>query len=128
MQISTKSKDDVYIIEISGRMDSISSKEIEANLNDMIEHNRDKIIIDLGAVEYISSVGLRVLLAALKKEKERDGSIKLASLQPFVRDIFKMTGFDRIFSISSDQEEAIGKFIDESREDGLAFSKQNQIL
>jgi anti-sigma B factor antagonist len=115
MQISAKSKDDVYIIEISGRMDSISSKEIEAKLKDVIEYNRNKIIIDLAAVDYISSVGLRVLLAALKKQKERDGSIKLASLQPFVRDIFKMTGFDRIFSIASDQEDAIAKFIHESR-------------
>ena len=89
MQISTKSKDDVYIIEISGRMDSISIKEIEANFNDIIDSTRNKIIIDLGAVNYISSVGLRFLLATLKKQKERDGSIKLASLQPFVRDIFK---------------------------------------
>lgn len=115
MQVSTKSKDDVYIIEISGRMDSINSKEIEAKLNDVIDHNRNKIIIDLAAVNYISSVGLRILLAALKKQKERDGSIKLASLQPFVRDIFKMTGFDKIFSITSDQQEAIDNFILESR-------------
>ena len=114
MQISTKSKDDVYIIEILGRMDSISSKEIEAKLYDVIEHNKN-IIIDLGAVDYISSVGLRVLLATLKKQKERDGSIRLASLQPFVRDIFKMTGFDRIFSISLDQEEAIDRFNDQAR-------------
>ena len=114
MQISTKSKDDVYIIEILGRMDSIRSKEIEVELNDVIEHNKN-IIIDLGAVDYISSVGLRVLLAALKKQKERDGSIRLASLQPFVRDIFKMTGFDRIFSISLDQEEAIDRFNDQIR-------------
>ena len=115
MQISTKSKDDVYIIEIRGRMDSISSKEIEAKLYDVIEHNKNKIIIDLAAVDYISSVGLRVLLASLKKQKERDGSIRLASLQPFVRDIFKMTGFDRIFSISSNQEEAIDRFNDQIR-------------
>ena len=110
MQISTNSRDDVCIIEILGRMDSISSKEIEAKLNDVIEHNKNKIIIDLAAVDYISSVGLRVLLSALKKQKEKEGSIRLASLQPFVRDIFRMTGFDRIFSISVDQEEAIGQF------------------
>jgi len=61
-------------------------------------------------VDYISSVGLRVLQAALKKQKDREGSIKLASLQPFVKDIFRMTGFDRIFSISLDQEEAIDKY------------------
>ncbi len=110
MQVSINSRDDVCIIEILGRMDSISSKEIEAKLNHVIDHNKNRIIIDLAAVDYISSVGLRVLLSALKRQKERGGSIKLTSLQPFVRDIFKMTGFDRIFSISSDQEEAIGQF------------------
>lgn len=116
MDILTKIRDDVYIIEIFGRMDSISSKEIEERLISLIEQNKDKIIIDLSAVDYISSVGLRVLLSALKKQKERDGSIKLASLQPFVRDIFKMTGFDRIFSISRDQEEAMSKFVSIKRE------------
>ena len=110
MNISTKSRGDVCIIEISGRMDSFSSKEIEERLNDVIERNKE-ILIDLSAVDYISSVGLRVLLSVLKKQKERDGSIKLASLQPFVRDIFKITGFDRIFSISRDQEDAMGKFV-----------------
>jgi anti-anti-sigma factor len=111
MDISTKSRDGVYILEISGRMDSISSKEIEDRLNGVIEQNKDKIIIDLSAVDYISSVGLRVLLFALKKQREKEGSIKLASLQPFVRDVFKTTGFDRLFSISRDQEEAMGKFV-----------------
>lgn len=114
MQIWTKSREDIYIIEISGRMDTISSKEVEAKLEEAIDHNYAKIIIDLAGVDYISSVGLRVLLAALKKQKEKMGSMMLASFQPFVRDIFKMTGFDRIFTISSSQEEAIDRFIHES--------------
>ncbi|MGV8174974.1 MAG: STAS domain-containing protein [Methanothrix sp.] len=114
MQIWTKSRDDIYIIEISGRMDTISSKEVEEKLEDAIDHNNAKIIIDLAGVDYISSVGLRVLLAALKKQRELMGSMKLVSLQPFVKDIFRMTGFDRIFSISSNQEEAIEGFFRES--------------
>lgn len=114
MQIWTKSSEDIYIIAISGRMDTLSSKEVEAKLEDVIDHNNTKIIIDLAGVDYISSVGLRVLLSALKKQKEKMGLIRLVSLQPFVKDIFKMTGFDRIFSISPNQEEAIDKFIHES--------------
>lgn len=110
MQIMEKSKGDIYIIEISGRMDTISSEEVEAKLDSLIENNEAKVIIDLAAVDYISSVGLRVLLAALKRQKERQGSIKLVSLQPFVKDIFKMTGFDKIFSIYSTQEEALNRY------------------
>lgn len=110
MQIMEKSKGDIYIIEISGRMDTISSEEVEAKLDSLIENNEAKVIIDLAAVDYISSVGLRELLAALKRQKERQGSIKLVSLQPFVKDIFKMTGFDKIFSIYSTQEEALNRY------------------
>lgn len=110
MQIREKSNGDIYIMEISGRMDTISSKDVEAKLDSMIENNVAKVIIDLAAVDYISSVGLRVLLAALKRQKENRGSIKLVSLQPFVKEIFKMTGFDKIFSIYSTQEEAINRY------------------
>jgi anti-anti-sigma factor len=113
METWTKRIKDLYIIEISGRVDNLSSKDLEAKLDDVIKKNNNKIIIDLAAVEYISSVGLRVLLVALKKQKERDGSIQLVSLQPFVRDIFKITGFDRIFSISSSQEDAVSNYIHE---------------
>lgn len=107
MQLRETREGDIYIIEISGRMDTINSKEIEAKLDSLLENNNAKIIIDLAAVDYISSVGLRVLLAALKKQREQKGSMKLVSLQPFVKDIFKMTGFDKIFSIYSTQEEAM---------------------
>jgi anti-sigma B factor antagonist len=114
MEISTKSQGDILIIKISGRMDSISSAEVEEKLNDAIDDNKCKIIIDLEAVEYISTGGLRVLLAALKKQKEKGGSIELVSLQPFVRNIFKIIGFDRIFSILPSKEEAVSSFIQES--------------
>jgi anti-sigma B factor antagonist len=110
MEIWEKSLGDVCIVGISGRMDSLNSKDIEAKMNLLIENDTAKIIIDLADVDYISSVGLRVLLAALKKQKQKQGSIKLVSLQPFVSDIFKMTGFDKIFSIYSNQEAALERY------------------
>jgi anti-sigma B factor antagonist len=79
-------------------------------LDSLINHERAKIIINLAEVDYISSVGLRILLAAHKKQTEKQGTIKIVSLQPFVRDIFKMTGFDKIFSIYSKEEDAIERY------------------
>jgi anti-anti-sigma factor len=107
MELKEKIIDDTYIIEVSGRLDTITSEELESRLNNLIDQVNAKIVIDLSAVDYTSSVGLRVLLAALKKQKEKQKTLKLASMQPFVRDTFRVTGLDRIFSIYLTQEDAI---------------------
>jgi anti-sigma B factor antagonist len=107
MELREKVIDDTCIIEVSGRLDTMTSKDLESRLNNQIEQDRGKIIVDLGGVDYTSSVGLRVLLAALKKQKEKQRTLKLASMQPFVKDIFRITGLDRIFSIYPTQEDAI---------------------
>lgn len=107
MELREKIIDDIYVIEVSGRLDTITSKDLESRLNNLIEQDKTKIVIDLAAVDYTSSVGLRVLLAALKKQKEKQRTLKLASMQPFVKDIFRVTGLDKIFSIFPTQEDAI---------------------
>ncbi len=106
MQITEKIIEDVHIISISGRIDTITSKDLEAKLKEAIEERKEKIIINLAEVDYISSVGLRVLLAALKGQKQNQGSIPLVSLQPFVQNIFKITGLDKMFQIFPTDEAA----------------------
>ncbi len=106
MEIAEKTIGDICIISVSGRIDTITSKDVEAKLDGAIEVKNKKIIIDLARVDYISSVGLRVLLSALKKQKQNHGSLTLASLQPFVQNIFKITGLDKVFQISPTEEAA----------------------
>ena len=114
MEIGEKIVGDIYIISISGRMDTLTSKYVEARLDSVIEENRPKLLIDLGEVDYISSVGLRVLLASLKKQRQNQGSLQLASLQPFVQNIFKITGLDKIFQIFPSEEAAFQSLASQS--------------
>lgn len=106
MEIRERDLGDAYVIEVSGRMDTINSKDLDARLNSVLGRNIAKIVIDLEGVNYISSVGLRVLLASLKRQKENQRCLALAALQPFVKDVFRVTGLEKIFSIYSTQEEA----------------------
>jgi anti-sigma B factor antagonist len=106
MEISRKVIDGVDVLGVTGRIDAATSKDVEAALNSLIDQNKTKIIVDLAAVEYISSVGLRVLLASLKKLRQKDGSLMLASLQPFVRDVFQVAGFNKLFSIYPSADDA----------------------
>ena len=106
MNITGKEIDDISVISISGRVDPITSKDLELVLNQVIDMN-SRIIVNLADTEYISSSGLRVLLAGLKTLKQKNGEMRLTSLQPVVRDIFEISGFSRLFSIQRNLEDAV---------------------
>jgi anti-sigma B factor antagonist len=108
MEIDQTCKDNTPVVSVSGRIDATTSKDLEAILSGLIDQNKSEIVIDLQGVTYISSIGLRVLLAAQKKVRAKNGSLILVSLQPFVREVFEMTGFTRLFPIYSHQSEALG--------------------
>jgi anti-sigma B factor antagonist len=116
MEIAEKTIEDVRIISISGRIDTITSKDLEDKLNEAIEEREENLIINLEKVDYISSVGLRVLLAALKRQKHNQGLFQLVSLQPFVQNVFKVTGLDKVFQIYSTEKAAFQslKFVEVS--------------
>jgi anti-sigma B factor antagonist len=107
MDINQTSINNVPIVSVSGRIDGTTYKDLETILNELIDQNKSEIVLDLEGVVYISSVGLRVLLATQKKVRPKKGDLKLVSLQPFVREVFEMTGFTRLFSIYPNREEAL---------------------
>jgi anti-sigma B factor antagonist len=109
MEINHTVIDSVPILAVSGRIDATTSKDLENALNGLIDENKTRIVVDMAGVEYISSVGLRVMLAALKKVRPSQGDLMLASLQPFVREVFEITGFTKLFLICPNQGEAISK-------------------
>jgi anti-sigma B factor antagonist len=61
-------------------------------------------------LEYISSSGLRVFLAALKKVRKQQGDMKLADLKPFIKEIFDIAGFTQLFNILDNEEAAVNSF------------------
>ena len=106
MKITVRDIDDISVLTISGRIDSISSNDLEMVLERSMNKSHS-IIIDLADTEYISSSGLRVLLAGLKALKSKQGDMILASLQPVVRDVFEIAGLTRLFSIQKDPDDAL---------------------
>lgn len=84
-------------IAVEGRLDTTTSPELEAVLKDNLE-GVTELCFDLAKLDYISSSGLRVLLAA-QKLMNRLGSMKLINVNETVMDIFEVTGFSSILSI-----------------------------
>ena len=110
MDIREKKIDDVQIVTVGGRMDAYSSNDVEKQLNSLIDTNQVKIILNLTGLEYISSSGLRVLLAALKKSRKGSGDLRLAAMRPSVKEVFDIAGFTQLFQIFNEEKEAIDSF------------------
>lgn len=109
MEIAEKIIEDTTMVAISGRIDLVTSKELKAALNRIVETN-PRIIIDLTDTEYVSSSGLRILMVALKQAREKNGDIKLASPQVVVRNILEISGLSNLFSIHRSPEDAVDSF------------------
>ena len=106
MKISIKEVQGICLISISGRIDSRCSVDLERALYKAISDS-SRIVIDLADTQYISSSGLRVLLAGKKRLDERGGEMILLQLQPVVRDVFEIAGLGRMFLIKKSWEDAL---------------------
>lgn len=82
---------------LSGRLDTTTSPQLEAELNSSLE-NVTSLVIDMADLDYISSAGLRVLLSA-QKIMGRQGEMKVMHVSGPVMDIFEVTGFSEILTI-----------------------------
>ena len=97
LKIAVSNSGAEYTFTVEGRLDTNTSPELEAKINEVIG-NANKLIIDLGDLEYISSAGLRVLLGATQ-QMEGKGEMVVRGPSQAVREVFDMTGFSRLFTI-----------------------------
>ena len=86
------------IIQISGRLDTITAPTLDKTINEGIGDTKN-LILDMNGLEYISSAGLRVLLGAQKK-MQKIGSMKVTGVCEAVMEVFEMTGFADILVIA----------------------------
>ena len=84
-------------LKIVGRIDTITAPDLEEIINDDIKGS-ENLILDIEEVEYISSAGLRVLLAAQKK-LNMFGTLKVRNVRAEVMEVFELTGFTDILEI-----------------------------
>lgn len=117
----------IQIVELPGRIDVTTSPALENLLNGLLDAGRTNIICDFANTAYISSLGLRVFLSALKKTAKAGGSLVLCSLKPGTQEIFDMTGFTGLFTIFGTAEAAHGFFHPRPSESAGTKSGQDRV-
>ena len=97
MTIEIKKNVDELVLEITGRVDTITAPALDKTINENLEGLKT-LVLDLKNLEYISSAGLRVLLSAQKKMQQL-GVMKVVNVCELVMEVFEMTGFADILNI-----------------------------
>ncbi|WP_295093072.1 STAS domain-containing protein [Ruminococcus sp.] len=91
MTVTMNRNESQLTVNIKGRLDTLTSPELEEKLEPELE-DTEKLIFDFEGLEYISSAGLRVLLSAIKVMEEQ-GEMSVKNVRPEVMEVFEVTGF-----------------------------------
>ena len=96
MKIEKKLEGEKLTLTVGGRLDTNTSPELEA---EMALDGVKEVVFDLAGLEYISSAGLRVLMAAQKAMMAGGGKMSVANPNAMVKGVFDMTGLSSVFTI-----------------------------
>lgn len=98
------------VVSVSGRLDTLTSPDLDKAGKGWIEGGRIDVVLDLNELDYISSAGLRSVLALAKAIEANGGRIVLSGAKGMVQEVLSMSGFDSFLRILPDLDGAISFF------------------
>lgn len=111
MKISDSKKEDVVIISLAGKVMGGPDADIfHTKVHEFIESGARKIVIDLAKVEWMSSVGLGMLISALTALKNNEGELRLANITDNIESLLTITRLVTIFDVFDSIDEALNSF------------------
>jgi len=107
LSIETDNRQSVSLMKVRGRVDSETAPEFERALLQLLNDNRNKIVLNLQAVEFLSSAGLRAMVKTLKGAQSGGGDVRLVSVSEPIEGILLTVGMMQMFKMFSTTEEAL---------------------
>ena len=109
MDISSETKDNITVVRLKGNLDTNTSTDAQDYLNNAIDGGASKVVVCFDKVDFVSSAGLRVLLATAKK-LGGGGVLRVCGLNETVTEIFEISGFSTILNVFPSETEALSGF------------------
>jgi anti-anti-sigma factor len=107
MEIAETREQGAVVVAPAGRIDSTTSDRLERHLAGLVSAGERRVVVDFAGVEYISSAGLRVMLALAKRLKDARGAVALCAMGEPVRQVFSLAGFLPLFAIEPSRDAAV---------------------
>ena len=107
MEIKTEQKGGVVVALTEDRVDGSNAREFQEALQAVIEDAESALVLDMERLTYISSAGLRVILLVARTLQRKSTKFAVCSLSDSVREVFEISGFDKIVETHATQADAI---------------------
>ena len=102
-----RGRNTIAVLTVEGRVDGTNARDFQVDLEAAIEGSETAVILDLEQLSYIASAGLRVILLMAKTLRNQNAEFAVCSLSVTIREIFAISGFDKIINIYNSKEEAL---------------------
>ena len=107
MEIVRRSENGIPILVLTGRLNQASADALHAAAMEVAGDETSKaLVVDMGGVDFIASVGIRSLIRPSQALSMRGGKLAVANLSPQISDFFKLTGLDQMFRVYETVEDA----------------------
>lgn len=110
MEIAATQQDGITVVTVSGSLDALTSEEATRQLVGQVREGRVNLVVDLAGVGYISSAGLRAILATMQEARHAGGDLRLAGAGTPVKKVLDMAGFTKIMKCYDDRADAVASF------------------
>ncbi len=110
LSLETDNTRSISVMKIMGQVDSETAPELDRALSGLLADGRNKIVLDLTGMDFMSSAGLRALVKALKGAQGSGGDVRLASVPETVQGILLTVGMTQMFKLFPTSEEAATGF------------------
>lgn len=108
MEVTIRDESDTKIIMLQGKLDTNSTPDVESEINSLLDSGANKLLINFEKLSYISSTGLRLLLATAKRLQSSQGDLRVCSLNEMATEVFELSGFTSIINVFASEQEALG--------------------
>lgn len=110
MNITQRDENGIAVFVLEGRIDSEGAVVLDKALHSAVNAKQHKIVLDMTQVAYINSAALRTLADVVTLNRAEGGDLKLAAVQPKVKRVFQIIGFDRFSTIYDTLKDAMNDF------------------
>ena len=107
MKITTRDTNDIKVVMFEGELDTLAAPEAKKELNKLRTLGVKKIVLDLEKLEFISSSGLRVLLATAQDLHDASGELRVCNLNETVQEVFDISGFSTLLMVFDTEAKAM---------------------
>ena len=107
MEIKSRQEQDARIISVTGRIDAVTSPELETYLAETMGEDAKKLVLNFDGLDYISSAGLRVVLMLAKKMRAGQKEFILVGVKGRIKQVFEMSGISSILDMRETEGDAL---------------------